>query len=84
MDRNTRQAGGGDSDGGDTPKTVASEYRFTNSDGFTMGETTAVKTAGGAFFLTGVYTEDGGTITVSSSSAKWAYLYDNTGEKGIV
>jgi hypothetical protein len=73
---------GGD---GDPPKTVAAEYRFTNTTtGFTLGENTAVKTGDGAFSLTGVYTEGGGTFTEDTANGKWAYLYDNTGKKGFV
>jgi hypothetical protein len=76
-------AGCGNPAGGDPPKTVAAEYRFTNGT-FTLGETTAVKTGSGAFSLTGVYTEGGGTFTQDTANGKWAYLYDNTGKRGFV
>jgi hypothetical protein len=75
---------GGD---GDPPKTVAAEYRFTSGDTtFTLGETTAVKTGSGAFSLTGVYTEGGGTFRKSRDpdEGKWAYLYDAAGKRGYV
>jgi hypothetical protein len=84
-DNGTDPGGGGGGDD-DPPKTVAAEYRFTNPDiGFTLGENTAVKTGSGAFSLTGVYTEGGGTFSYyTGGGGKWAYLYDNTGKIGVV
>ncbi|GMO40157.1 MAG: hypothetical protein Pg6C_00900 [Treponemataceae bacterium] len=80
--------GGGGGGDDDPPKTVAAEYRFTDTTiGFTLGKTTAVKTGDNAFSLTGVYTEGGGTYTHESAPGEerqWAYLYDNTGKRGIV
>jgi hypothetical protein len=81
--RAVRAFGGGDPP---PPKTVAAEYRFTNSNS-TLGETFAVNRASNAFTLTGVYTEGGGTFSNSGSSGgggKWAYLYDATGKRGVV